>query len=130
MSASSSSAAPAPLEPGTRAPLTAVDIVRTVVIIAALATFALWGALSWVEIFPWNIAIAVLAPAVALGVWALFVSPKAVIAVHPFVRVFIELLIFAAATIAWWSMGQGLIGLAFALVAVATGVVTGRRSIG
>lgn len=112
-----------------RAPLTAVDIVRTVVLVAALATFAIWGALAWVDIFPWNIVIAIAAPALVLGVWALFVSPKAVIPVHPFVRVLIELLIFAAATIAWWSLGQGVVGLAFGVVAVVTGVVSGRRAI-
>ena len=129
MSASSASAASPTLEPGTRAPLTAVDIVRTVVLIAALATFALWGIMEWIDVFPWNIVIAVVAPALALTLWALFVSPRAVIQVHPFVRVLIELLIFAAATVAWWSMGQGLIGLAFAVVAVASGVVAGRRSL-
>lgn len=129
MSASSAPASAPTLEPGTRAPLSAVDIIRTIVIIAALATFALWGALAWIDSFPWNIVAAVATPAIALTIWAVFVSPKAVVPVHPFVRVLIELLIFAAATIAWWSMGQGVIGLAFALVAIVSGVVVGRRTV-
>ena len=32
------------------------------------------------------------APLLAIVVWALFVSPRAVFAVHPFVRAFVELL--------------------------------------
>ncbi|WP_040166618.1 YrdB family protein [Microbacterium gorillae] len=126
MSASPSSTAATP-EPGTRAPLTALEIVRTLVIIVALVTFALWGFLGFE--FPWNLVAGIGTPVVVLLLWALFVSPRAVVHVHPFVRVLIELLIFAGATIAWWSMGQTWIGLAYAVVAVATGVITGRRSL-
>ena len=35
--------------------------------------------------------------------------------------------VFLSATIAWWSLGQAWIGLAFAVVAVTTGVIAGRR---
>ncbi|MDR2295076.1 MAG: YrdB family protein [Microbacterium sp.] len=117
----------AELAPGTRAPLTPLDLIRVVVIIATLATFVLWGALMWT--FPWNLIVAIAAPVVALLVWALFVSPRAVVRVHPFVRVLIELLIFAAGTLAWWDMGQTIIGIAYAVVAVASGVVAGRRAL-
>jgi hypothetical protein len=60
-------------------------------------------------------------------VWALFVSPRAVFTVHPFVRAFVELLVYAAATIAWWSLGQTWTGLIFGVVAVTIGVIAGRR---
>nr|BFF08859.1 hypothetical protein GCM10025699_01620 [Microbacterium flavescens] len=60
-------------------------------------------------------------------VWALFVSPRAVFAVHPFVRALVELLVYASATIAWWSMDQAWIGLGFGVVAVTIGVIAGRR---
>lgn len=109
-------------------PLTPLEIVRTLVLIVALATFALWGALGFT--FPWNTVVAIGTPLVALGLWALFVSPRAVVRVHPFIRVLIELIIFACATIAWWEMGQGWIGLAYGVVAVTTGVLVGRRAIG
>lgn len=112
-----------------RAPLSAIDVVRTIVLIAALATFALWGVFAWYDHFPWNVVAAVATPTLALVLWALFVSPRAVVRVHPFVRVLVELLIFAAATICWWSMGQAWIGIAFGVVAVATGVMAGRRSL-
>ena len=71
--------------------------------------------------------IAILAPALAILIWALFLSPRAVFAVHPFVRAIIELLLYAAATIAWWSLDQTWIGVGFALVATVTGLLTGRR---
>jgi hypothetical protein len=32
-------------------------------------------------------------------------------------------------TLAWWSVGQAWIGLAFAVVAVAAGVIAGRRAL-
>ena len=44
--------------------------------------------------FPWNIVAGVGAPVVAIIVWALFVSPRAVLAVHPFVRAIVELLVY------------------------------------
>ena len=85
-----------------------------------------WGFVAWS--FPANIAAGILAPALAILVWALFVSPRAVFAVHPFVRAIIELLIYAAATIAWWSLDQVWIGVAFAVVATVTGLLVGRRN--
>lgn len=63
----------------------------------------------------------------AILVWALFVSPRAVIAVHPFVRAVVELFVYVAATIAWWSMGLVWVGLIFGIVAVTAGVLAGRR---
>ena len=38
-----------------------------------------------------------------------------------------RLRLYAAATVAWWSMGQALIGLVFAIVAVTFGALNGRR---
>ena len=76
---------------------------------------------------PWNIVAGIGAPVVAILVWALFVSPRAVLAVHPFVRAVVELLVYVSATLAWWSMGLTWVGLVFAVVAVTAGVLAGRR---
>ncbi len=105
--------------------VTAVDVVRLLVEIFAVFSLVLWGAVSWV--FPWSIVAAIVAPLLAIVVWGLFVSPKAVIRTHPFVRALIELLVFVAVTVAWWDMGQVWIGIAFAVVAVATGVANGLQ---
>jgi hypothetical protein len=116
---------PAPLEPGTRAPLSAIDILAFLCELFAFATLAIWGFAAWT--FPWNIVVGIGAPIVAILVWALFVSPRAVFAVHPFIRAVVELLVYASATLAWWSLGLTWVGLIFGVVAVTVGVLAGRR---
>ena len=118
-------AKPAAPAPGTRAPLSAIAILAFACELFAFASLAIWGFAFWP--FPWNIAIGIAAPVVAILVWALFVSPRAVLAVHPFVRAVVELLVFASATMAWWSMGAPWVGLGFGIVAVTVGAITGRR---
>ena len=104
---------------------TAVEIGSVLCGVAAFVTLAIWGFTGWP--FPWNIVAGIGAPLLALVVWALFVSPRAVLAVHPFIRAIVELFVYAAATIAWWSMGHAWIGLVFAIVAVTFGALNGRR---
>ena len=127
MSESVRPASPAEPAPGTRAPLSAIDVLAFLCELFAFATLAIWGFASWP--FPWNIVAGIGAPVLAIVVWALFVSPRAVFSVHPFVRAFVELLVYASATIAWWSLGQAWIGLAFGVVAVTIGVIAGRRRV-
>ena len=115
----------AALEPGMRAPLSAVDVLAFVCELFAFVTLAIWGFAMWP--FPWNIVAGIGAPVVAILVWALFVSPRAVFAVHPFVRAIVELLVYVSATLAWWSMGLTWVGLIFGVVAVTAGVLAGRR---
>ncbi|MDX2375987.1 YrdB family protein [Microbacterium sp. LRZ72] len=110
---------------GTVARPTALDVVRLLTEIVAVGSLAFWGFVSFV--LPWNIVAGIGAPALAILVWALFVSPRAVLAVHPFVAALVELLIFASVTLAWWSLGQPWVGLAFGVVAVTAGVLVGRR---
>lgn len=118
-------ASPAEPAPGTRAPLSAIDVLAFVCELFAFASLAIWGFVSWPV--PWNIVAGVGAPVLAILLWALFVSPRAVLAVHPFVRGLVELLVYASATIAWWSLDQAWIGLIFGVVAVTIGVIAGRR---
>ncbi|WP_344737138.1 YrdB family protein [Microbacterium awajiense] len=102
-----------------------LDIVRLLVELAAFASLAIWGFAAFA--FPWNIVAGIGTPLVAIIVWALFLSPRAVVSLHPFVQAFAELMIYVAVTAAWWSLGQPWIGLAFAVVAVTVGVLVGRR---
>lgn len=110
---------------GTRAPLAPIDILAFVSELFAFVTLAIWGFSSWP--LPWNIVVGILAPVAAILVWALFVSPRAVLAVHPFIRAVIELLVYAAASMAWWSMGATWLGLGYGVAAVVIGVLAGRR---
>lgn len=114
-----------PLPAGTRAPLQAIDLLSVLCFVFAVATLAIWGFTAWS--LPWNIVAGIGAPLSVIIVWALFVSPRAVLPVHPFVRALVELLVYAAATLAWWTAGQAWLGLAFGIVAVTVGLVSGRR---
>lgn len=110
---------------GTRPSLTPLELVAFGCELFAFATLALWGFAAWP--FAWNIAFGIAAPVVAILLWALFVSPRAVFAIHPFVRAVVELFVYLSATIAWWSIGFAWIGLGYAVVAVTVGLVVGRR---
>lgn len=115
-------------QPGVNRPnITPLDIIRAVVLIVAVASLALWGFTGWD--FPLNAIFGIGAPVVVILVWALFLSPRPVLPVHPFLRAAVELLVYVGVTIAWWSMGQIWIGLGFAVVAVAAGLFAGRRSL-
>ncbi|MGM1017485.1 MAG: YrdB family protein [Actinomycetota bacterium] len=115
-------------QPGVSRPtITPLDIIRAVVLIAALASLGLWGFASWT--MPWNLIVGIGAPIVVLLIWALSLSPRPVLSLHPFLRALVELLVYAGVTIAWWSMGQAWIGVGFAVVAVTAGLFAGRRSL-
>ncbi|MGW8481771.1 YrdB family protein [Microbacterium sp. NPDC055903] len=117
-----------PAEPGVNRPrITPLDIVRVVVLLVAIASLALWGLFTWP--LPWNIVVGIGAPLVVLLIWALFLSPRPVLVLHPFLRAAVELLVYVGVTIAWWSMGQIWVGLGFAVVAVVTGLFAGRRAL-
>ncbi|GAA1862480.1 YrdB family protein [Microbacterium koreense] len=116
---------PAEPAPGMRVRPSAIDIAAFLCGLFAFASLALWGFVSWP--LPWNIVLGIGAPVLAILVWALFVTPRAVLAVHPFVRAVVELLVYASATIAWWSMDMAWIGVAFGVIAVTVGVISGRR---
>ncbi|WP_159502248.1 YrdB family protein [Microbacterium sp. 18062] len=115
----------ATLPAGTRRPLSAVEVLAFVCEIVAFGVLAIWGFAVWE--LPWNIVLGIATPVAAVLLWALFVSPRAVFAVHPFVRAIVELLVYAAATAALWSMGLTWVGIGFAVIAVAVGAVAGRR---
>lgn len=108
--------------------ITVLDVLRVLTELAAFASLSLWGFFTWP--FPWNVVVGIAAPAVAILVWALFVSPRAVFSVHPFLRALVELGVFVAATIALWGLGMPWAGLGFGVIAVAVGMVAGRRAVG
>lgn len=112
-------------QPGMRPALNVLDVLSVLCGLFAFGTLAFWGFVAWD--WPWNLVVGIGAPVVAILLWALFVSPRAVLAVHPFVRALVELLVYAAATIAWWALGYAWVGLGFAVIAVTVGVIVGRR---
>lgn len=111
----------------TRPNIAPLDIIRAVILVAAIASLVLWGFAMWA--FPWNLVFGIGAPLLVLVIWALFLSPRPLLRLHPFVRAVVELFIYAGVTVVWWSMDQAWVGLGFALVAVTAGLFAGRRNL-
>jgi hypothetical protein len=104
------------------------DMVRFLLELFAFVTLGIWGFTTWP--FPWPaVVVGVVAPAFAILVWALFRSPKAVIRLDPFGKAIIEIFVFGAAALAWWDLGQPVIGVLFALGATVSGVLSGRAEL-
>ncbi|HLS92265.1 MAG TPA: YrdB family protein [Microbacterium sp.] len=105
--------------------VTALDVLRLLSEIVAFGSLAVWGFLAWP--FAWNIVWGIGAPVVAILVWALFISPRAVVALPSLVRMIIELLVFVSATLALWALGLPWAGLAAGVFCVVVGVFVLRR---
>lgn len=101
------------------------DVIRFVLELFAIVSLGLWGFLAWP--LPWNILIGIGAPAIAILLWALFRSPRAVLHVDPFVKAVVEIVVMGSAAFAWWSLGQPVVAIVFAVVATVSGVLNGRR---
>jgi len=101
------------------------DVLRFVLELFAIFTLGFWGFVAWP--LPWNIVVGILAPAIAIVLWALFRSPKAVLHVDPFVKALVEIVVFASAALAWWNLGQPIVAGVFAVVATVSGIVNGRK---
>ncbi|ROS28820.1 uncharacterized protein DUF2568 [Rathayibacter sp. PhB127] len=103
------------------------DVLRLVLELFAFVSLGLWGFLSWD--LPWSIVFGVGAPVLAILLWALFLSPRAVLAIDLYGRSLIELLIMGAAALAWLDLGQPVVAIVFGVVAVVSGVISGRRAL-
>lgn len=103
------------------------DVLRLLLELFAFVTLGIWGFVAFDV--PLSIVVGIGAPAIAILLWALFRSPKAVFAVDVFGKSLVELLVIAAATLAWLDLGLPLVGIGYAVVAVVSGVVNGRKEL-
>lgn len=101
------------------------DVVRFVLELFAIVSLGIWGFVVWP--LPWNIVIGIGAPVLAVLLWALFRSPKAVLQVDPFVKAVVEIVVMGAAAFAWLGLGQPIVAAVFAAIATVSGVINGRR---
>jgi hypothetical protein len=101
------------------------DILRFLLELFAIFSLGFWGFVAWP--LPWNFVVGIGAPAIAIVLWALFRSPKAVLRVDAFVKALVEVVVMAAAAFAWWDLGQPVVAIVFAVVATASGIVNGRK---
>lgn len=106
--------------------ITANDIVRFALELFALFSLGYWGYFAWP--FPWpGLLFMIGAPLFAAVVWGLFRSPKAVFPLDPVGRVLVEVLVLGSAVATWFMLGLPIIGGIFAIVAVVSGIINGRR---
>ena len=102
------------------------DILRFLLEIFAVVTLGIWGFLAWP--LPWPGAlIGIGAPLLAILLWGLFRSPKAVFRIDPFGKAVVEILVMGSAALAWWQLGQPIVAAVFAIVATISGVISGRK---
>lgn len=104
------------------------DILRFFLELFAFVSLGIWGFLAFP--LPWpGVLIGIGAPLLAILVWALFVSPKAVFRIDVFGKALVEIAVFSAAAIGWWMLGQPIVAIVFAVVAAVSGILNGRKQL-
>jgi hypothetical protein len=103
------------------------EVLRLLLELFAFFTLGFWGFVAWP--LPWNIVVGIAAPLLAIVLWALFRSPRAVFRIDAFGRAIVEIIVTAAAALAWLDLGQPIVAVAFAVVSAASGIVNGRREL-
>ena len=102
-----------------------IDAIRFLCEVFAIVTLGIWGFVA----FPFwlNIVVGIGAPVLAIVLWGLFRAPKAVLAVDPFVKAIVEIVVMGTAAFAWADMHQWIVFGVFTLAALSTGLIAGRR---
>jgi hypothetical protein len=104
------------------------DVLRFFLELFAFVSLGIWGFLAFP--LPWpGVLIGIGAPLLAILAWALFVSPKAVFRVDAFGKAIVEIAVFSAAAIGWWTLGQPIVAAVFAVVAAVSGIIHGRKEL-
>jgi len=101
------------------------DVLRFVLELFTFFTLGWWGFTAWP--FPWNIAFGIATPLFAIVVWGLFRSPRAVFHIDAFGKALVEIVVMGSAALAWLMLGQPIIAAVFGVVAVISGVISGRK---
>ena len=104
------------------------DLLRFLLEIFAIVTLGIFGFTAFE--LPWpGVALGIGLPLLAVLLWGLFRSPKAVFRVDPFLKALVEIAVFSTAAIAWWIMGQPVVAIVFAVVAAVSGILHGRKQL-
>lgn len=103
------------------------DVLRFVLELFAFVSLGIWGFSTWS--LPLNIVFGIGAPVLAILLWALFRSPKAVFHLDVYGKSLIELVVMGAAALSWLAMGQPIVAIVFGVVAVVSGVISGRKEL-
>ena len=103
--------------------------IQSLVDVLCVAILAWWGAASFA--LPWpGLAVALAAPLFAVLLWALFLSPRAVVRLDRFGQALVEIVLFSAAGLALISLGLPWLAAGFVIVAAVLGLIGARRPTG
>jgi hypothetical protein len=104
------------------------EVLRFLLELFAFVSLGIWGFLAFP--LPWpGVLIGIGAPLLAILAWALFVSPKAVFRIDTFGKALVEIAVFSAAALGWWTLGQPVVAVVFAVVAAVSGILHGRKEL-
>lgn len=102
--------------------------VRGLFHLTAIVMITVWGFTGWDMPFP-GILVGLGLLALSVLIWALFLSPKPVLATDKFGRALIELLLLAAGVASMLGLGVNwMIAVAFGVVGATLGFITSIRS--
>lgn len=88
--------------------------------VGAIVAFVWWG----IDVGDFGIVLGLFVAFAVIGLWAAFVAPKALRRLDDPARIVLELVIFAGATAAFFALGQPIVAIVYAVVAVLTAVAT------
>ncbi len=104
------------------------DALRFLLELFAFFSLGYWGYLAWP--FPWpGVLFMIGTPLFAIIVWGLFRSPRAKVPLDPVGRALVEIAIFGSVAIAWAMLGQPIVAVAFAVVALVSGIINLRSEL-
>lgn len=102
--------------------------VRGLFHLTAIVTITIWGFVGWEMPYP-GILVGLGLLALSVLLWALFLSPRPVLATDRFGRALIELLLLAAGVASMLGLGVNwVIAVAFGVVGATIGFITSIRS--
>ncbi|MEO8906839.1 MAG: YrdB family protein [Microbacteriaceae bacterium] len=102
------------------------DVLQFFIELFAFVSLGVWGFVAWP--LPWSVVVGVGAPLLAIVLWALFLSPRAVLHIDSYAKALIEIAVMVSAAYAWWDLGQPIVAIVFAAVAAVSGVIKGRKA--
>jgi hypothetical protein len=86
--------------------------------LGALVAFVWWG----IDAGGFGLVLGLVLAFAVIALWAAFVAPKALRRLDDPARIVLELVIFAGATAAFFALGQPVVAIVYAIVAVLTAV--------
>ncbi len=102
------------------------EVLRFFLELFAFYSLGYWGYLAWP--FPWPaIAFMIGAPLFAIVIWALFRSPRALIAVDIVGRGVVEIAVMGSAAVAWAMLGYPIVAIVFGIIAFGSGIINLRK---